>query len=94
VQVSTDSACCPRKPHAKEISKLIVSYGGRPVVAPSMREVKLESNSQALEFASGLMQGLFDMVIFLTGTGIRGLVGPSKTCTHALIFGPRLGECK
>lgn len=61
--------------HAKEISKLIVSYGGKPVVAPAMREVKLESNSQALAFASGLLDGQFDMVIFLTGAGIRGLVG-------------------
>ena len=60
--------------HAKEISKLIVSFGGKPVVAPAMREVKLESNFQALEFAAGLMEGRFDMVIFLTGAGIRGLV--------------------
>ncbi len=61
--------------HAKEISKLIVSFGGTPVVAPAMREVKIESNSQALAFAAGLMDGQFDMVIFLTGAGIRGLVG-------------------
>jgi uroporphyrinogen-III synthase len=60
--------------HAKEISKLIISFGGKPVVAPAMREVKLESNSQALAFAAGLMGGQFDLVIFLTGAGIRGLV--------------------
>ncbi len=61
--------------HAKEISKLIASHGGKPVVAPAMREVKLESSSQALAFAAGLMDGRFDMVIFLTGAGIRGLMG-------------------
>ena len=60
--------------YAKEISKLIASYGGKPVVAPAMREVKLESNSQALAFAAGLIDGQFDMVIFLTGPGVRGLV--------------------
>jgi len=60
--------------HAKEISKLIVTYGGRPVVAPALREVRLESNCQALAFAAGLMDEQFDMVIFLTGAGIRGLV--------------------
>ncbi|MBZ5661618.1 MAG: uroporphyrinogen-III synthase [Acidobacteriia bacterium] len=60
--------------HAKEISKLIVSFGGKPVVAPAMREVKLESDSQALSFAAGLMDGQFDLVIFLTGAGIRGLM--------------------
>ncbi len=30
--------------HAKEISKLITTYGGQPVVAPALREVRLESN--------------------------------------------------
>jgi uroporphyrinogen-III synthase len=39
-------------PHAKEISKLITTYGGRPVVAPALREVGLESNCQALAFAA------------------------------------------
>jgi uroporphyrinogen-III synthase len=61
--------------HAKEISKLITSFGGQPVVAPALREVRLESNRQALEFAAGLVDEQFDMVIFLTGAGIRGLVG-------------------
>jgi len=60
--------------HAKEISKLIITHGGRPIVAPAMREVGLESNRQALEFSAGLVGKQFDMVIFLTGAGIRGLV--------------------
>jgi uroporphyrinogen-III synthase len=64
--------------HAKEISKLIVSYGGKSVVAPAMREVKLESDSQALAFAAGLIDGRFDMVIFLTGAGIRGLMAAAE----------------
>jgi uroporphyrinogen-III synthase len=59
--------------HAKEISKLIASYGGQPTVAPAMREVSLESH-EALEFAAGLLAGKFDMVIFLTGAGTRALV--------------------
>jgi uroporphyrinogen-III synthase len=60
--------------HAKEISKLITTHGGRPMVAPAMREVRLESNRLAMEFAAGLVDKKFDMVIFLTGAGIRGLV--------------------
>ena len=59
--------------HAKEISKLIASYGGQPTVAPAMREVSLES-PEALEFAAELVAGKFDMVIFLTGAGTRALV--------------------
>jgi uroporphyrinogen-III synthase len=65
--------------HAKEISKLITTYGGQPIVAPALREVRLESNRQALEFGEGLMHEHFDMVIFLTGAGIRGLASSIET---------------
>jgi uroporphyrinogen-III synthase len=58
---------------AAEMAKLIENYGGRATVAPSMREVPLESNREALEFARGLAAGGFDMVIFLTGGGTRAL---------------------
>jgi uroporphyrinogen-III synthase len=59
--------------HAKEISKLIASYGGRPTVAPAMREVAIDS-LEALAFARALIDGKFDMVIFLTGAGTRAIV--------------------
>jgi uroporphyrinogen-III synthase len=59
---------------AKEVAKLIRTYGGEPFVVPSMREAPLESHRQALEFADGLMQGNFDLVIFLTGVGVRALI--------------------
>jgi len=59
---------------AKEVAKLIRTYGGEPFVVPSMREAPLESHRQALEFADGLMQGNFDLVIFLTGVGVRALL--------------------
>jgi uroporphyrinogen-III synthase len=39
-----------------------------------MREVSLESNRLALEFADRLIAGDFDLVIFLTGVGMRSLV--------------------
>src|SRR5439155_24190426 len=40
----------------------------------ALREVPLESNADALKFASALIQGEFDVVIFLTGVGTRALV--------------------
>lgn len=58
---------------AREIAKLIASYGGQPTVAPAMREVPLASR-EALDFAAALVAGKFDMVIFLTGVGTRALV--------------------
>jgi uroporphyrinogen-III synthase len=59
---------------APELAKLISNYGGEPVVAPAMREVPLESNKEALDFAAALFAGEFDMVIFLTGVGARALL--------------------
>jgi uroporphyrinogen-III synthase len=64
---------------APEMAKLISNCGGQPVVAPSMREVPLESNTRALEFASLLLDGHLDMVIFLTGVGTRALTRVVET---------------
>src|SRR3990172_4437478 len=54
---------------AKEMASLITTYGGQPVLAPAIREIPLESNREALQFTSALLNGEFDMVIFLTGVG-------------------------
>ena len=40
---------------SQEIAKLIANYGGQPVVVSSVREVPLESNQRALEFAGQLV---------------------------------------
>ncbi|MBC7926879.1 MAG: uroporphyrinogen-III synthase [Bryobacteraceae bacterium] len=58
---------------AAETAELIRRNGGEPFVAPSMREVPLEENQQAFEFAEQLFSGGYDMVIFLTGVGARYL---------------------
>jgi uroporphyrinogen-III synthase len=58
---------------APEIARLIRASGGEPTVAPAMREIPLESNQEALQFAARLLDGEFDLVIFLTGVGIRRL---------------------
>jgi uroporphyrinogen-III synthase len=64
---------------AQEMAKLIANSGGQPVVAPSMREVPLDSNTQALEFAAAVMEDRVDMVIFLTGVGTRALIRVIET---------------
>jgi len=63
---------------APELAKLIATYGGEPIVAPSMREVPLESNNEALAFVTRLRAGEFDMVVFLTGVGARALLGVAE----------------
>lgn len=64
---------------APEMAKLISNFGGHPVVAPSMREVPLEENAQALDFAAALKRGQLEMVIFLTGVGTRALTKVIET---------------
>ena len=58
----------------RELGLIVTSYGGQPLVAPSMREVALESNAEALAFVDDLIAGEFDVVILLTGVGARALV--------------------
>jgi uroporphyrinogen-III synthase len=75
---------------ATELEALISAYGGRPVLAPALREVPRESNTGALDFAAALMRGEFDLVVFLTGAGTRALVSvidglyPREALTAAL----------
>jgi uroporphyrinogen-III synthase len=56
------------------MASIISSYGGQPISAPSMREVPLDSNSDAIAFADALERGEFDLVILLTGVGTRALL--------------------
>jgi uroporphyrinogen-III synthase len=44
------------------------------MIAPALREVPIEANTEALAFAQALVRGEFDLVIFLTGVGVRALV--------------------
>jgi uroporphyrinogen-III synthase len=64
---------------AVEVAKLIRTYGGEPFVVPAMREVPLQSNRQALAFADDLLAGKVDLVIFLTGVGVRALLDIVQT---------------
>jgi uroporphyrinogen-III synthase len=64
---------------AIEVAKLIRTYGGEPFVVPAMREVPLHSNRQALAFAEGLLAKKIDLVIFLTGVGVRALLDIVQT---------------
>jgi uroporphyrinogen-III synthase len=56
------------------MASIVGSYGGQAVLAPSMREVPLESNTEALAFTDALVAGDIDVVILLTGVGTRTLV--------------------
>ena len=57
-----------------EMVRLIEKHGGVPRVSPSMREVALEDNPIAVDFAHRLLTGEISVVLFLTGIGFRLLL--------------------
>jgi len=64
---------------AEEMQRLIERYGGQPLVAPSMQEVRLQDNSEVLQFGERLFAGHVDMVILLTGVGTRVMLDVLST---------------
>jgi uroporphyrinogen-III synthase len=64
---------------AVEMASLIERFGGQPLVAPALREIPLEDNTEAVQFGDRLMAGHFEMIILLTGVGTRTLVETLRT---------------
>ena len=58
---------------AAEVATMIERRGGVAIVAPAMRELPLEDNHAALDFAERLLAGEFDTIVFMTGVGTRAL---------------------
>ncbi len=59
---------------AGPMRKLIEKFGGVPVVAPSLKEIPLQHNLEALAFFEDLEKGKYDLVILMTGVGLRTLI--------------------
>lgn len=57
-----------------ELAALVSNYGGQPISAPALREVPLDSNTDAFAFIDALLRHEFDLVILLTGVGTRALL--------------------
>lgn len=59
--------------NSEQMAHLIEQNGGKPLVAPSMQEVPLGQNREALTFGHKLISGQVDAVVFLTGIGTATL---------------------
>ncbi|HJN07947.1 MAG TPA: uroporphyrinogen decarboxylase [Pirellulaceae bacterium] len=59
---------------ADDMTCLIARHGGEPHVSPSMREIPLEKNTQAIDFAHRLITGEIGIAVFLTGVGFKQLL--------------------
>lgn len=57
-----------------DMSRMIQKMGGVACVSPSMREVSLDDQRDVVDFAMQLITGQIDVVVLLTGVGVRHLV--------------------
>lgn len=57
-----------------DFARLIERFGGVPFVSPSMREIPIEKNKEAVDFAYRVITGEIGAVIFLTGVGFKQLI--------------------
>lgn len=62
-----------------DMRSLLERHGAHATVAPSMREVPLDRNPEALQFGEALLAGRIDTVVFLTGVGARALLEVLET---------------
>src|SRR5262250_2245304 len=62
-----------------EMAELIRNDAGEPIQAPSMREVPLPDQHEALVFGESLLAGELDVLILLTGVGTRLLIATLST---------------
>jgi len=54
-----------------ELALLVMNYGGSPVIAPAVREVPLDGLDHVVTFAHDVIERRFDLVVLLTGVGVR-----------------------
>jgi uroporphyrinogen decarboxylase len=59
---------------ASEMERMIEKLRGVPLVSPSLREVAVEEQRPVIDFANHLITGQIDIVLFLTGVGIRQML--------------------
>jgi len=76
------------------MAALIRRHGGEPTVAPSMREVPLEENADALAFGEELLAGRIDVVVFFTGVGARELLELLETRHERAAIVAALANCR
>lgn len=83
----TPTAAAPGKPNFRGLSiaalesrrsddmtRMITKFGGQASVSPSMREVPIDPNRDAIDFAHEIMTGQISTVIFMTGVGLKFLI--------------------
>jgi uroporphyrinogen-III synthase len=100
-EVTPFVVCTFESRRAEEMCSLISRQGCQPLSAPSMREIPIEYNPEAIEIIHGFLAGKFDAIVLLTGVGTEALFDVARsqglydqlidvlTQTSILIRGPK-----
>ena len=56
---------------AADMTRMLAKFGGEPSVSPSMREVPIDPNRAAIDFAYRIITGEIPVMILMTGVGFR-----------------------
>ena len=88
---------CFESRRAVEMAGLVERYGGVPVAAPALREVKLGASEPAIAeaviaFARDLAAGAFEVVVLMTGVGTRALAEDVAPVLDRAAFAAALGR--
>ena len=71
--------CSFESRRAEEMCSLIERQGGRPLSAPSMREIPIEHNPEAIQIIQDIISDHFAAVILLTGVGTEALFDVARS---------------
>lgn len=78
-EVTSFVVCTFESRRAEEMCSLISRQGCQPLSAPSMREIPIEHNPEAIEIIQGLLAKKFDAIILLTGVGTEALFDVARS---------------
>ncbi|MCH2201140.1 MAG: uroporphyrinogen-III synthase [Fuerstiella sp.] len=71
--------CSFESRRAEEMFQLIERHGGQAIVAPSMQEIPLEDNREAIRVIRLLALGKVDCLILLTGVGTTAMINLARS---------------
>ena len=78
-EVTPFVVCTFESRRAEEMCSLISRQGCQPLSAPSMREIPIEHNPEAIEIIQGFLAGKFDAIVLLTGVGAEALFDVARS---------------
>ena len=78
-EVTPFIVCTFESRRAEEMCSLISRQGCQPLSAPSMREIPIEHNPEAIEIIHGVLARKFDAIILLTGVGTEALFDVARS---------------